>query len=290
MLQTDLADDSDSARQKHLKDTIDRALGEVMPGEREALLKDLLLKFPAWDSHELAHGDDRSEIGLSNQDQRDLEDPAFLVQRLIGVSGSLSPEQRRGLCQQLSEAGLMEDPQQAWPEDSVERLRSTLEMEPDQPIDSKRLLDLVQMLSELTVRIDQVSWATWRNVAPRSALRRGKAINRTVSRFLSGDPQITRSQVSQELQQLRQLALSLIMALSRASEQFANDFLARLAPEHIESLVPKSVLPGHQERMYWRKYKQLTVELSDMAIEQEIKQAIAQYVQSLMIGVDHAHP
>lgn len=283
-LQSDLADESDVTRQKHLLEAIEQSLGEV--DDRESFLKYLLEAFPAWEGHKVSHGGTDSGATRSEHDQHDLEDPAFLVQRLIGLAASMSPDQKRALGEQLSQAGLIDHSAEMWSQEAVERLRSAMKLGEGQSVNADRLLELAQALIGFAVNLEQVSWTTWRAAAPRSSVRRGAAIDITIRRYLSGDSEVTRSQVGQDLEQLRRLTASLILALGRASEHFSNGFLARFAPEQIEALVQKPLLPVFQEMAYWRKYKQLTADLNDAAIEQEIKQAIAQFVESLMIGTD----
>ncbi len=286
MLQADFAEDDQVPRQAHLRDTIQRALNQVTPSQRIAFLERLLLKFPAWDGESLKCQVGGPSAGRSKQDQRDLDDPAFLGQRLADLAPSMSSDQKRGLRQQLRQAGLIDDPVETWSEAAMERFRSAMEMKHEPSIQADRLLDLVPVLVGFVVSLEQVSWATWRAVAPRSSMRQATAIDRTIDQFLSGDAQVTHRQISQDLEHLRRLTASLILALGRTSEQFAHDFLARLSPDHIQALVPKRILSMCQEMLYWRKYKQLTENLSDTAIEKDVKHAIAQFVQSLMVGVD----
>ena len=290
MLQVDLADDGEASRQKHLRATIERTLNEVMPTEREAILKGLLQRFPAWHNHAHVHDTGKPDAGLSEQDRQDLNNPTFLIQRLVELADAMSTEQTRRLSQQLISSGLVKDLEYVWPHESIQKVRSVFDIDPDQTIDPERLLDLVEMLSKHVGSIEKVSWTIWRSVAPRSSLLRGEVITRTLSRYLAGDPQITRHQVSQELLRLRRLKASLITALGRASKLFTSRFVKRLSPQHIQSLVPKRLFAAHQESMCWRKYKELTEDLTDTAIEKEIEQAIAHYVQSLMTGVDHSQP
>lgn len=287
LVQADFADQGGDARREYLNEELERAMAGVVPEERQAFLQELMEEFPSWDS--------RVEVQLRKEettertltDQRELQDPNFLVARLISMAPKLSEQERKVLVQRLREAGLATLSQASWTEESAESLRKNVRMAPTDAIDPTRSIELLAMLTELAAKLDQLVWSSWKRIAPKSTIRRGTNLQPMLQSFLTGSEDTPRGQVAADLEKLRQLIASLVSAVGQAGRQFAGRHLAKFAPIEIEALA--SMEGGgflvSKEVKCWRKYVELAGTLNEAAIENEIMETIANYAESLMKGL-----
>ena len=287
MVQVDFADQGSDVRREYLSEEIERALASVVPEQRQAFLTELMAQFPSWDA--------RVEVALRKEestdrtltDQRELQDPNFLVARLIDRAADLSEKERNVLVERLREANLAIISRGAWPEEATKAVRQTLRVADGKQIDPVRTLELIALLADFACRLDQLVWNAWRKVAPRSAIRRSDKLQNVLEACLTGSQDVPRGQVASDLERLRQLIASLISAVGQSGRQFASRHLARFSPVEIEALA--SMEGGgflvSREVKCWRKYTELADALNEASIENEIMETIATYAESLMKGL-----
>jgi hypothetical protein len=286
MVQVDFADQGAEARREYLSEEIERALTGVLPEQREAFLAELMARFPSWDAKVdvKLRKDETTERTLT--DQRELQDPNFLVARLIERAAQLSDRERKVLIGRLQEAGLASISQSVWPEEAAVALRQRLRL-PGEQLDPVRVLEAVGMLADLALRLDQLVWSAWQQIAPRTTIRRDKPLQATVKAFLAGSQDIPRGQVAGDLEKLRQLIASLVSAVGQTGRQFASRHLAKFSPINIEAVASMEgggIFVG-KEAKCWKKYVELADTLNEASIESEITETIANYAESLMKGV-----
>lgn len=288
LVQTDFADEPESVRRDYLSDEIQRALGSIVPSERQEFLEDLSARFPTWDAKvELRGGAEPQQVVQTPTDQKELKDPSFLVSRLIELAPQLNQQQRDALVQKLREAGLAPAAVVDWPEQPAQLARQKLQAQPREPLDPGRVLELVSMMTEFTMSLDQLVWTTWKTVAPRSQIRRPMGLLKTMAKFAGGDPDTARGAVSMDLDRLRQLVAAIISAISQAGRQFAHNHAVKFSPTEIEALasMERGGMLVSREVKCWRKYVELSAGRDEASIEGEIMQAIADYAESLMKGL-----
>jgi hypothetical protein len=153
-------------------------------------------------------------------------------------------------------------------------------------VDGQRAQELAAMLAEVVGNYDQLAWGTWKVVAPASAIKRQQNLKQLIGRFAAGDASVSRGQVKQELDRLRQLGAALIASLNQAGRQFAQKQATTLAPSQIESAVrlgAKSVMTGHEVQC-WRKYVELAGTHDVDGVERELLSAMASHAEALMKG------
>ena len=286
MVQADFADQGAEVRREYLSEEVERALSNVVPDQRQAFLSDLMEQFPSWDARVEVQLRGEETTERTQTDARELQDPNFLVARLIDRAGELGESERKVLVERLKEAGLASISQGAWPEEAEAGLRQALRLPPE-PIDARRALELVGLASDFALRLDQLVWGAWQRIDPRSNIRRDKPLQQTLKAFLTGDQDVPRGQIAGDLEKLRQLIASLISAVGQAGRQFASRHLAKFSPVEIEALAG---LEGggflvSKEVKCWRKYVELAEALSEAAIENEIMETIANYAENLMKGL-----
>lgn len=285
MVQVDFADQDPDARREYLSEEIERALSSVVPEQRQPFLRELMEQFPSWDARVEVQLRKDESTDRSLTDQRELQDPNFLVARLIDLARELSEKERQVLTERLREGGLIPASRGAWPEDAEKGLRKKLRLPADSAIEATRVLELVYLAADLALRLDELVWRAWQQMAPKSEIRRGRPIQHTLRPFLTGSQDVPRGQMAEDLEKLRQLIASLISGVGQAGNEFASAFLAKFSPLAIEGIakIGKGFWKGTDEAC-WQKYRELFSDVSQTAMEAEITQAIVRYAEILMRG------
>ena len=293
LIQIDFADESPEVRGGYLTEAIEGALGEVLPEQRDAFLKELMARFPTWDPN-LAIGAPRAEAApaqaatLSRSDERELQDPSFLVSRLVDMAPQLTDEQRHNLLARLRGAGLLPPPLAALPEEPLQYVRQALGLPPDAALDTARLLVLLGALADFVSSLDPLVWRTWGKLAPTSRFQGVAALRLALSRYVVSGGTVTDAQAEEELLKLRHLIASVVVAVGQAGKIAATDvvtsFMAPLAPAKIHDLVrfEKGSIFVAEEVKCWRKYKDLAGRITDTAVETAINEKIQRFIEELM--------
>jgi len=287
MVQVDFADQGADVRREYLSEEVERALSSVVPEQRQPFLAELMERFPSWDAKVEVQLRKEETTDRTLTDERELQDPNFLVARLIERSANLGESERKVLVQRLKEAGLARISHGAWPEEAEEALRKNLRLPKGDSLDATRILELVALAADFALRLDQLVWSSWQRIAPRSNIRRDKPLQQTLKAFIAGSQDVPRGQVAGDLEKLRQLIASLVAAVGQAGRQFASRHLARFSPVEIEALA--SMESGgflvSKEVKCWRKYTELADALNEASIDNEIMETIANYAENLMKGL-----
>jgi hypothetical protein len=284
LLQIDFADQSEADRRGYLGEELSRALAALAPSERKQFLEELQSRFPTWDTN--VRLDSGPAVSRPTFDEKELNDASFLVTRLISVAQGLSPERKAAVVDRLKEAGLAgsSGAGPTWPEAQANDLRAKLQMTGRENLDPLRVLELLTQLVEVTCSLDQVVWNTWRVMSPQGTVKRPAVLQKTMARFIAGDQDVPRGQVSQDVGKLRQLIAALIGAVSQTG-RFAMQHFKSFWPDEIKVLVGTSGF-GLESR-YWRKYAELAGTMDVGAVQDAIRQAIAEYAEALIRGTGH---
>jgi hypothetical protein len=170
--------------------------------------------------------------------------------------------------------------------DSLRALCAALDVPEDQPPgDPDRVAGLASILAEFVLPLYQLTWATWRTIAPNSPIRRTGNLQRTLAGFVSGE--VSREQLAAELQRLRQMTASLVAAIGQVSHHMTNNYLSRFQPGEIEQVIAAEggggLFKGLAARC-WEKYLELSTMLDKNAVDAEIRRAIGEHVEQLMKG------
>ncbi len=287
LIQADFADQSADERRAYMAETVERSMSSLVPHEREQFLNELADMFPTWDSQVSATARAETSVTQSSTDEMELQDPGFLVTRLVEIAGSLSQLQREAIIKRLSEAGLTEVGRMDWGEEAEGRLRQSLSLKPSLGIDPSRVLDQTAMLADFINSLDQLVWRTWKTLSPQSEIRRQQTMQVLMSEFVGGNEDTARGAVNDALEKLRQLIAGLITAIGQVGHQFSARFAQQFDPTVIKGLVDMeggSFLTAKEAR-YWRKYKELAAAMDESTIEADIRKAISQFAESLMKGL-----
>jgi hypothetical protein len=315
LIQIDFADEQPEVRRGYLSEAVEAALADVVPQQRQTFLQDLMARFPTWDPNVVVTAPLQSAtvgsptvatagqasrgtlqeqaqrqptVVISRTDERELQDPSFLVERLGGLAGDLSDQEKEGIVNRLREVGLVPPAQGGMPEEPLRRLRKVLGLKPDAPLDAPRILSLLATLVDFVCSLDPLVWRTWGKLAPQSKFQSIAALRHVVSRFASGDQAVTEAQAEDDLLKLRHLIASVTVALGQAGKIAATDvatsFMAPLAPAKIRDLVKfeKGGFFVAEEVKCWRKYEQLAGKLTDVAVEGAIREKVQKFIEELM--------
>src|SRR5580698_3287041 len=102
LLQSSFADDLPDNREQALNEELEQALRTVSQGKRKKCLEDLAAEFPVPASVESGYA------GASATEQAAIpDDPAILVERLLDLLPTMTPERRADISAQLQSSGLL---------------------------------------------------------------------------------------------------------------------------------------------------------------------------------------
>jgi hypothetical protein len=296
LVASDFSEAGEQVRRTHLADEIERALSSIVPGQREAFLRALEDKFPAWDRQvRLAPPPDASAgagagAGTQSQaDQKELEDPSFLVTRLCSLAQTLSPDAKQAIVERLRDAGVIPPATGLpWSEQVIQTLRNKLQLGEQRKVDVSRLMDLNLLLIDLAARLHQLVGTAWRTIAPNADVKvpPGRLLS-TMGRFVAADPSVSKENVADEVEKMRQLVASLIAAIGDVGRSYARNHVSRFAPSEITALVSqeKRGFMETLETKCWRKYLDMWDSFDEAAIEREIRETVAKFAETVLKGV-----
>lgn len=289
LVQIDFADESPEVRREQLAEEIERAMKPLVPEQRRDFLKELAERFPSWDMNVTLPSAPTAAAPVvvqSKTDERELKDPSFLVGRLIEASKGLSDEQKHALAEKLKGAGfVLEGSGGGWPDAAAQAVATELAPGEKITLDPVRTLELLAILTGVARGLDQLAWNTWKTMAPRSQIRRGNELQKTMARFVAGDQDVPRGQVKQDVEKLRQLIAALISAVGKAGGPFAQKLIQRYDPAEIEAAVGKGGFMSSTDAKCWAKYKEMAGSMDAVSIENDLLAAIVSWAEPLIKGI-----
>jgi hypothetical protein len=278
MTQASFADDPPEVRRDYLVEEIQRALRDVVESRRSEYLAALRDRFP---------GPERIEVPAPESDALPPPapvdySPTELTDKLIAKLPEITPDAKGILALRLQKAGLLGAAESAI--QLSEELRGKLGMTPQEPLDEERFSKLFAVLLEMAASLDQLIWSLWKNLAPKSGVRReaGENLRRTVGRYLAGDREVATLQIAQMLERTRQLIAGLLSGIGPAGENYARHHLETFAPEKIRASVETGGFLSSIEQKCWRRYEELAGQLNGPTVEREIIDAIVNYAEEVV--------
>jgi len=274
-VQADLADAEEDLREEHLLDELQRSLEGLMPAEREVFLEELGKRFPSWDQAVAPIDREDRAPGRSGVDERELDDPSFLVERLLAIAPRMSEGERATAGRRLASVGLAP----AGGEISEQSLAFVREMMPGDAsgeVDPARCAELAAVLLDFTLKVDKVVWMTWRQMARSATIRRKGGLEAKSMAFASGDPSVSRNEVVEEVELLRRVLAGILAVLPQSG---------RLCYQRMSFLFPESVMDAAHmegkkgERAYWKKFTELAGDFGQAAFEAEVIRGLAENVE-----------
>ncbi len=290
LIQVDFADQPQDVRENYLSDEVEHALAKLLPDQRGPFVQELKERFPTWEGNVDVSGPSQQNAVQSTSDAKDLQDYTFLISRLVKLAPTLTEEQRKTAIARLKDAGLAEaGTGPAWPAQPMKVLKTKLQLTDKDKFDAGKILELTSELVAFASSLDQLVWATWKQVAPKSDMKRPTPVQRSFAKFSTGDQEVSRTQFAGDVDRLRQLCAGLISAIAQAGNLFAQKHVGKFSVANIEAYADK--MPGMlvgKEQKCWRQYKELATAMDVQTIEIEIQNAIAEYTETLIKGRSRA--
>lgn len=292
----------------YLGEIIDQAVSLVLPDQRPEFLDALERRFPCIDAAKEGIASPKApavpdtSAALEAAVEDDLDD---LAERLAEALESTDDQTRQRILSKFEAIGLASD--------SPGGRDTSPDAQGDAPglsdrahqafvyamrrlgikgIDMTRTAKLLVLLMEHLRGVDQLTWSTWRTIAPRSELRRPCDLRKEATRYLNGDRDVSGAELRRHVEALRKLSAAMTAGVGQAGSQFARKHLLKFAPEEIEARAnPGGGLLANREYKSWNLYVEMSRDLGEDAIEHAIKEAIVGYTESLLeksAAQDHA--
>jgi hypothetical protein len=281
-IQASFSDDAPENRRSVLVEEIQSQLRQVPESSRRDFLDALSSYFP------VLSGQTETPVTPAPAEPSTLE----LSERLMAGFAQAAPEERAAISERLRAAGLLvvisERP------DLPMELRGKLGLTPEQPIDPERFANLFVILADIVLALDSVIWGIWRNLAPRSSLKREPAevVRGLLGRYLQGDREVAAYQIGLLLNRTRQVTVALLSAFGSAGTKFAVWYLNSFAPERIRRSVEAGG-PGflkNIDQRCWHRYSELAGQLNGPLIEEHLVTGIVSYVEEVTARPDAPKP
>lgn len=276
-LQANFADDDPATRQSYLVEEIERALKGCVPEKRRALLDELVIRFPAWQF--AARAPDQAVPESAP------ETPELLLDRLLDMLPTLEAPKRAALVGKLKNAGLIEQKTVGGVQVPPE-LHKRLGLTGAPSFNGERAGKAMALLLDMVLTMDQLVWTLWKQLAPKSPIRREVDLGKLSGEYLTGNAEVSTAQVMQGLERTRKMVAGLLGAVGRAGGTYARGQARLFDPTAIEADA-RSEKKWNESLEYacWRKYVQLCKEYgAEPVIEKGIQEAVAKAAENLIMG------
>jgi hypothetical protein len=285
LLQADCSDADAGEREQYLHDEISRALKDVVRERHPQHLEALAAQFPTGEGagveHPTAAAGSTASVELT---------PEELLAQMVKIAPLLPRRKLQDFGLQLQQAGYLELQTTALADAPPEELLKRFPIDPLARVDLQRLYRLTAALADFFLSLDQLGWNLWKAMSPRTQIRRDATFNGDLrqagARYLAGDTEVSIGQINQIIERLRQLTAGLMGAIGPAARSFSQRHLARFGPDAIKDLatVEGGGMFSNAEQRNWRKYVQVSKDLSEDSIESEMVDCVARYAEGLMRG------
>lgn len=275
------ADESPEQRQAILEQEVRRELEQKSPARRAVCLARLADYFP-WGPSDTAGGHTLAPAAAP--------DAETALGWFIESWEKASPEIQETCRARLAEAGVLlvsageEEGDQAG-------LRQRLALGPKDTVATARLHRLFAMLVDFLVKLEQPAWNTWKTLASRSIVKREAMhgdIRLQLRRYLKGDTEPGDAQMAQQIERTRQLIAVLLSSISQVGRGYAKKYQSRYSPDAVRELVKMEKGGGFlvsNEVRYWKKYCEMSAEIGEVSIQDEMQEVIVRFVEELMRGM-----
>jgi hypothetical protein len=300
------ADMPPASAQTSLAGEMEHLAAELPPASRREALRELLSRFPGLERAPAdlpAH--DPSSMGMAFMIPP--SSPEDLARQLAAEWPSLDSEQRSAIEATLSAAGIIkkqvdrparilgglvtaDQMREQMAILKIEVLKARLEID---DVDAVRPIDLYwvfSLLDTLLQHSDQMDrrlaaiWPLWKKLAPSSRIQSPagrSALTQAQRDFLGGTD---RDGLDRELsahEEAVRLMVAVVSALGAGGRSFATQLCHTLAPEVIMRDARNARLRGNPQEAAWARYEQICNDLTPPAIEQLMRDAIAQSAEEL---------
>ena len=282
LIQIDFADEPAEKRHAFLADEIERALSDQTPTRRRALLDELIERFPTWNAQMLS-----AQSAPSDDNEIASSGVHALLDRLVELSPDMTADERLMVYTRLEEAGLIAKQHQAgWSLNAEEAVIKKLGFSKEGPLDADRVLQLLIEQTQFMSQIARIVRATWQELSPRSAILPSAELAPMIEKFVTGDPDISRSQVDDEMERTRRLTAAMIAAIGRLGQVLSEKLTRELGVAALEQAARQDKR-WHEgiEATAWRVYKERSELFDETELDREIRRLLVEYTESVARGM-----
>ena len=279
LVQANSVEQPPATRQEFLAEEIERALKDVPPSRRKGCLEALGEHFPAWQVAPLPEAANGAKADI-------VEDtPERRFESFLQAVPQLTPEQKKAFAQKLVQAGLAVSESRSGPVEAPAELQKLLNLQAGQAVEGDRAIKLLSELAQLVFTLDPLVWNSWKQMAPRSSIRKESDAKVLSAKYLAADGEISPAQLKQLLDQTRKLIVGLLMAMGGAGRKYAETYLERFSPETIRSQAELMKGWAAVEKKCWDRYVEVHREFAtEQVIEKEIQEAVVKFAEEVMRG------
>ncbi len=293
VVQAQLADEKPEFRRGQLEHEIEQAVAQIVPQEREPFLNELMAAFPSMGGASEPARAARAGGAAAAPPPEAPKDPAVAlvgyVEGLVKLWSQLDGDQRKAVLTRLAQGGVL--PQvptgpSALPESVGRDFRAKLQMGSHDVPDPVKVMELSAMMLDFVIGADRLVWGMWaKKVAPMSTVRPNGPIQRFLREYATKKFDPTQSASSGgaqvELKRLLEMSVAFISAIGQAGTSFGEKFLAQFSPGAIEESVGDSAFRS-KDAECWKIYKNRAGVIDRTAIDVEITQCVARFVEDWM--------
>lgn len=173
-----------------------------------------------------------------------------------------------------------------WSINAEEAVVKKLGFKKDTYLDSDRVIQMLGEQTALILQIEKIIRATWNELSPKSPLSLNNELITMVEKFLSGDPDVSRSQVADELENTRRLTAAMVAAIGRLGRVLSENLSRQFSPAVIEQ-ASRQDKRWHEgvEVASWRLYKERAVGLDESELDREVRKLLVDYTESVARGM-----
>ena len=175
VLQANFADDDTATRQSFLVEEIERGLKGCVPEKRKVLLDALAARFPSW--RDLTPARATLAPAAPAVPAAPPAPEALLAQLLEGIP-SVTPAQRADMMDKLKAAGLVSQERVAGGIEIPVELQKRLGLAEGRAVNPERAAKILAVLLDMVLTMDQLIWTLWKQLAPKSVVRREVDLNK----------------------------------------------------------------------------------------------------------------
>jgi hypothetical protein len=285
VLQANFADDDAATRQSFLVEEIERALKGCVPDTRRVLLDALAVRFPSFESGG-SLPDPKAKAPAAPPAPLT---PEELLQRLLDAIPKMSGLQRSEMTEKFANAGVLQvvvSEKSGGGFETPPELQKRLALAAGQSVNADRAGKTLAMLLDMVLTMDQLVWTLWKQIAPKSMVRREADLAKLSGEYLIGSNEVSSAQVQQTVEKTRKMIAGLLGAVGRAGGSYARERARLFDPSAIEA-DSRSEKKWNEsvEFACWRKYVQLSKEYgAEPVIEKGIQEAVAKAAENLIMG------
>jgi hypothetical protein len=214
--------------------------------------------------------------------------PVDLARALAAAVERMTADEREEAAHVLRQSGLFASGAMGGWSPATERdLLDRLGADEQESPSAERVALALAEAAAFVASTDKLARKTWRELSGGMAGLPKDELGVSIRRFATGDDDISRSQLAEQLEDIRSLIAALIASIGAVGGRLGDDLTRRLSPSAIEALARQDKR-WHEvgtEAACWRRYKEVAATLDEAEIEREIKQLIVDGTRKYRHGI-----